>query len=921
MSFPTRRQFAPLEQASLSSLAKTYTFSQVVLAGNLIVICYAGDKNTGSISVTDNVGTNGGANPWNIEVSAPGTSVSTYIAWKVAVGGETVVTATVQTAPSTGSTGYAEEMTDDGSGAWQVMAKASPAYNNTDRASAASGTTDTADHDARAIAVGTIDSMSNIGSEAQRTLPTFTNFTKIYDPEWPSGSGGGSAGCYVATANLAKNATTSTTFATNGGSDQLHCAIVAFGRVEAAATAPIVDAGADVVDWPVGTEFERIAVENDGGSPVTARGWEITAGPIDVGASNALQGFTYTPPQPGTYEFTYEATNAIGTDTDTMSLTAVSGGGGGGDIAVRARSAPAMRPDANSHTLPTPAGTVAGDQIFIWTSTDEVAATDGAIPSIGAASVADGWVTDPAWTAEQGTSTNVRGTLFRLPSAQGGGADELVINFPAGVSEPCAYIVIVVANGGTPVVGTISSVGGTTNTTHTPSAISGLDPSKDHLSLLFIAIDASSAQHDVTAPADWGNVEESEPPAAEANAVMAASMERTVVAGPTTITPGAITWTGGDQSIAIHVAIPEAEGPPPVDNDPIDIVPISRTAGYPHYAYDIARPGEDRELYPPSAIEGGLEFDPEFMGTSDGWLQAAVYENADTTSGSTNPRSEGRETQPGNDNNLGWNHLDGNTHWQRFRARVLEHPLVDNIGVSAGQIHSLDDDVMMVRTRYKNTWGNTRLILREYDPVEVNSVDLMELDSNYQFGTEFDLLFLVRNNRTYVFYNDFLIPVHNREGSRFPVTGTYMFKWGSYIQGASDWPTGELGIVQFRNVHHWHTSWAAPINYFNCPEVDPGAAVVGHPVGTPLVRTATENDPSGGGILQRKWSILSGPAGAGTPIGTSATLNWTPTTQGSYELMYGARNAEGGWSNPTFLSVTVGAPTGPEPGRMLLAVS
>jgi hypothetical protein len=229
MSYPTRVQFAPLVNPTLTSLAKTYTFSQACTAGNLIVVCYAGDKNTGTLTMSDDVG---GANPWTVETAIPGASVSLYIARKVAVGGETVITATVQTAPSSGSTGYAEEMADDGAGAWTVVAKATPVYSDTNRTTAASGTTDTADYDGRALVVGVIDSMSNIGAEAQRTLPTFTNFTKIYDPTWPAGSGGGSAGCYVGTADLAAGATTSSTFATNGGSDQLTCAIAAFGRVE-----------------------------------------------------------------------------------------------------------------------------------------------------------------------------------------------------------------------------------------------------------------------------------------------------------------------------------------------------------------------------------------------------------------------------------------------------------------------------------------------------------------------------------------------------------------------------------------------------------------------------------------------------------------------------------------------------------------
>jgi len=275
VSFPTRSQFTTSSQPSLTSPTNTYTFGVACVAGNLIAICLAGDKNTGTISVTDNIGTNGGLNPWIIEVSVPGTSVSTYVAWKVAVGGETVVTVTTSANSTTGNTGYGEEQVDDGAGAWTVVAKAVPAYSDTSVTSTSSGTTDTADYDGRALAVGAIDSMSNLTSD---TGPTFTNFTRINVPTRPSGSGGGNAGCYVGEANLAAGATTSTTFATNGGSDQLFAAIAAFGRVEASSTTGSLSATAPKPTSAIsGTVRATGAMDTASPRPTTSVAGTVTA--------------------------------------------------------------------------------------------------------------------------------------------------------------------------------------------------------------------------------------------------------------------------------------------------------------------------------------------------------------------------------------------------------------------------------------------------------------------------------------------------------------------------------------------------------------------------------------------------------------------------------------------------------------------
>jgi hypothetical protein len=295
MSYPTQRQATTSTQPSLTSPTNTYLFTQACAAGNLIAIYLAGDKNTGTLSVTDNIGNNGGANPWHLEVAVPGTNVSLYIAWKVAVGGETTITATTGANSNTGNTGYGEELVDDGAGPWLVLAKASPAYNDASRTSAASGTTDVAEHDGRAVAVGVIDSMSALGNEAARTSPTFSDsYTKPggYNPAWPAGSGGGSAGCYVAVKDIPAGQSTSTTFTLNAGTgDQIGVAVAVFGREELAdppgavfdlsrwkLTLPTGASGADEVEQP------ELATYTDAGFYLDAQNRMVMIAPV-VGAT------------------------------------------------------------------------------------------------------------------------------------------------------------------------------------------------------------------------------------------------------------------------------------------------------------------------------------------------------------------------------------------------------------------------------------------------------------------------------------------------------------------------------------------------------------------------------------------------------------------------------------------------------------
>lgn len=93
------------------------------------------------------------------------------------------------------------------------------------------------------------------------------------------------------------------------------------------------------------------------------------------------------------------------------------------------------------------------------------------------------------------------------------------------------------------------------------------------------------------------------------------------------------------------------------------------------------------------------------------------------------------------------------------------------------------------------------------------------------------------------------------------------------------------------------------------PTVGAGTDVASHPASTTFSRTATENN-NGFTITARAWTIVSGPTGAGTTIGTAAALSWTPAAPagiGTYVLRYSATSS-GGTGTDDMQIVVVGKP-------------
>lgn len=549
----------------------------------------------------------------------------------------------------------------------------------------------------------------------------------------------------------------------------------------------------------------------------------------------------------------------------------------------------AVHTAGTSHPITLPSGIVTGDLLLLVFIHDH-ATNQVEIPQGG---LANGWVSVDRQV--EGGTTNLGGNLIWKRATS---TNSLTITTTE--SQEAAYICVAIQDApDDPLIAGGSSGGGTP----VQPPVLGV-PTGDYLPLIFVGLDQNSpptpGETLGTSGSGYTAVRNETPSSTTGSWVSAHLLAADALhTGVSSIAPPTFTPSGGtDQSVSWTIGIPASVAVPNVP--PGDIINIGTAAGRVHFGFDIAEAGASaRVLYEPSQIDAGLDIDPEFTGTdSDTWVQCSVRANAPTTSGSTNPRVEGREYQEGSDTTLGFNPKDGNTHWMRVRTRIMEHPLLDNVGVCTAQLHSAQDDIVMVRTRMSGTTTNN-LVLRVYDPGTANTVDVLTLIAGYAFGTIYDIMLLIHNRRVYVFLNDFTVPVYSFDESILPTLSTYFFKTGAYAQINSNvstaWYTSNI-----KNVNHHHAGWTAPQNYFGAPTVNPGAAATAT-AGVQFNRTFTE---TGSGITERKWTILSGPTGVGTTIGTAAALAWTPTVSGDYVLMAGAKNAEG-WNNPTFLPVTV----------------
>lgn len=233
------------------------TFGAGATAGNLLVYALSGDKNTGNLTITDNIG---GA--WTKPIQVTGASVSTYIAYKVATGGETTITGTLGSSSASGNKGWMAELSQTGTSAWSLLGYSTPSYSDTTTQSRSTGTTSAGEYNGLAIAVATVDTIPSV------LTPSWTN---SYTNRATSNTIDGPAAIFVATKDIAAGATTETTFSHTSTADQTHAAVIVVGR---AGTAGGGGGEVSAIPWskeyPDGTPYPTINGGGAGGSTALA---------------------------------------------------------------------------------------------------------------------------------------------------------------------------------------------------------------------------------------------------------------------------------------------------------------------------------------------------------------------------------------------------------------------------------------------------------------------------------------------------------------------------------------------------------------------------------------------------------------------------------------------------------------------------
>lgn len=315
--------------------------------------------------------------------------------------------------------------------------------------------------------------------------------------------------------------------------------------------------------------------------------------------------------------------------------------------------------------------------------------------------------------------------------------------------------------------------------------------------------------------------------------------------------------------------------------------------------------------YSPSQIAGGLSNSNFQLVTNADGKQAVEFsaplDGATTSANTKYARSELREYAENGSDKAAWNPKTDNNYFEGW-SRITKVPPVKP-WVCVTQAHDPEDDTIMMLTKLLS--GKIQMCLN------VRGTQVAVLDSNYTVGREFFWRMEFNGSGTFrVYYNNATTPVYTSSTFASDSVNGWYYKCGCYnqsnetIDSVSDGPFR----VQMRALKHWHTGWPQPQvigggtgSSGTVPVVNAGVDS-SFSSGSVFTRTAGE---SGTGITTRRWSILSGPAGVGSTLSTSASLSWSPSTAGTYTLRYAATNATGTGVDDVVLIVTSvsGAPT------------
>lgn len=230
-------------------------------------------------------------------------------------------------------------------------------------------------------------------------------------------------------------------------------------------------------------------------------------------------------------------------------------------------------------------------------------------------------------------------------------------------------------------------------------------------------------------------------------------------------------------------------------------------------------------------------------GTGEPAVQFRVRADAATTTGSTFPRSELRETRA-DGSEMAFDAMSG-THELRVKARITHLPSADP-EVIVAQLHNGATERISVRTQLVSS--QVKLLVRingtQADP---------RLSEAYPVGTEFDIRIRVSSGGVVeVFYNGATEPTVT---GQLESTGSasWFFKAGCYAQfNASSVSSAEYASVELRDLRVTHSGFGV--------SVGADATVI---MGQAFTRQAEELGLTG--VTSRRWRVVARPTAPEEP--------------------------------------------------------
>ncbi|SOD63720.1 Beta-glucanase, GH16 family [Streptomyces zhaozhouensis] len=245
--------------------------------------------------------------------------------------------------------------------------------------------------------------------------------------------------------------------------------------------------------------------------------------------------------------------------------------------------------------------------------------------------------------------------------------------------------------------------------------------------------------------------------------------------------------------------------------------------------------GDPTEIYQPELDE--FAHDPYFrVGDSGDTVRFRAPVNGVTTGGSSYPRSELREMEPGGGDEIEWSSTSG-THTMTVREAFTHLP-EERPHVVGAQIHGGDDDVTVIRLEGSELWiteGDTR--------------HHHLITDDYELGTVFEVSYVVSDGEIEVYYNGELETTLDHSDS------TNYFKAGAYTQAncgnSSPCDEDNYGEVEIHELTVTHQD--------EDQSGDGTEAAVRHGWGTPL--PVSDEFDYEGPVDPERWAVPSGEFG------------------------------------------------------------